>query len=265
MQKNEEQDFCGDCKNVVGDNAEAIFCDICELWFHIACQKLSKHEYVFLKKQKSKSQIHWYCDRCNRNSANFAKILGSLKSRQDSFDQRLIEVEGRLGNLETEIPKDGYDKDSIISLLKDDIQESLDQERRRLNLIIKNIPEQENELEFVNGMLRDEDISDGRILSAERIGPVKENELRRGESMYCRPVRITCPDTMTKWKILKKSKSLRNSKKGYNQIFIDLDLTKSQRIKEKELRDELRRRRDDGERNIGIKKGKIVAFRATPT
>ena len=63
------------------------------------------------------------------------------------------------------------------------MQERLDKERRKLILIIKNIPEQENELEFVNKMLGDEDISDERILSAERVGrPVNENGLRKGES-----------------------------------------------------------------------------------
>ena len=93
-----------------------------------------------------------------------------------------------------------------------------------------------------------------QVLSADRLGRLRDDR----NDTYCRPVRVTCSNVQLKWRILKKSKGFTNSKNGNENIFIDLDLTKKERLKDKELRKELKARKENGEDNLVIKKGVIV-------
>ena len=94
--------------------------------FHVSCQKISKQEYTSLKKQHGKSQIHWFCDRCNRNSANFAKLLGLINDRQDKLEERISHAETCITELEDEHKNHIHmDKDSIIKDIKD-LRETLE-------------------------------------------------------------------------------------------------------------------------------------------
>ena len=54
------------------------------------------------------------------------------------------------------------------------------------------------------------------------------------------------------------AKSLRNAGEEYRRIMIVPDLTIKEREENRKLREELRRRREDGERGLIIRKGRIV-------
>ena len=41
---------CGDCKNACRDNDKALFCYMCERWFHAACQKVGDDMYEVISK-----------------------------------------------------------------------------------------------------------------------------------------------------------------------------------------------------------------------
>ena len=60
-----------------------------------------------------------------------------------------------------------------------------------------------------------------------------------------------------KRQILSKAKTLRNSTE-WNRVYISPDLTPKERAENKKLRDELKRRRNEGEANLIIRKGVIT-------
>ena len=74
-----------------------------------------------------------------------------------------------------------------------------------------------------------------------------------------RPIKITFTDITVKREVLSNSKKLRDSlditAKG---VFFNPDLTAEQRKRDKELRDEMWAIREKEQRNVAIKKGKIV-------
>ena len=71
-----------------------------------------------------------------------------------------------------------------------------------------------------------------------------------------RLLRVTLGDIRTKREILGKAKLLKFSK--FKDIYINPDLTADQREADGRLRAELKRRRNEGETNIYIKRGNIV-------
>ena len=68
---------------------------------------------------------------------------------------------------------------------------------------------------------------------------------------------ITLEDISIKRSILKQATKLRNSSK-WNEVFIFPDLTPKERQTNKKLREELRNRKQVGEKNLIIRRGKIV-------
>jgi len=71
-----------------------------------------------------------------------------------------------------------------------------------------------------------------------------------------RPIKLSLPDEKTKFKVLGKSKVLRNYQAQQN-IGIKPDLTRQQQLEDKELREQLKKRKDEGE-DVMIYKNKII-------
>lgn len=72
------------------------------------------------------------------------------------------------------------------------------------------------------------------------------------------PLLVKLETVGLKWAIVGRGKNLRNSEdENKRRIMVGPDLTKKERIRDKELRDELRRRRDNGERGLYINRGQI--------
>ena len=79
------------------------------------------------------------------------------------------------------------------------------------------------------------------------------------ERTKARPLKITFTELKTKREVLIRSKELRNSENPINKnLFVNPDLTEEQRKKDRELRDEMWKIRETENKNVAIKKGKIV-------
>ena len=58
---------CTGCKSVVKQKDKAISCDICMIWFHAECVKISQVNYTAIKKISSSCQgFKWLCEKCDR-------------------------------------------------------------------------------------------------------------------------------------------------------------------------------------------------------
>jgi len=71
--KKNEEASCAVCSKIVSNEDLALECEICETWFHISCEDITKQEYDFLSDHKS---VHWYCSTCNKNVAKVIRIRG---------------------------------------------------------------------------------------------------------------------------------------------------------------------------------------------
>ena len=69
---------------------QALNCEICNQWFHSACQaNMTKTKYEFLNKQST--NIHWYCDTCNI-TASLLMTITNLKVNQDQLTLEVNEI-----------------------------------------------------------------------------------------------------------------------------------------------------------------------------
>lgn len=189
------------------------------------------------------------------------KMQGTLVTLQTKMN----DVEGALCKvLETQ-----RKQDLEISALKEDMlrmreenenimNEMEDRERRKSNLIISGVQEKEDgsveerrcwDKEKVETLLHDLGDFDSSIVAhIHRLGKVNSRKPRL--------LKIICKDSDTKRSVLHRAKDLRGMP-GYDRIFVNSDLTPAQQMKEKSLREDLRRRRGLGQ-DVMIKRGKIV-------
>ena len=137
------------------------------------------------------------------------------------------------------------------------LEEINDRDRRRKNLVISgiaestsgSIEEKNRDKERVNCLLKELSIDGDEILRRiHRIGKQVEGRDRL--------LRVVCCDEESKIGVLRQAKLLRNT--SFKKVYINPDLTKTQREERKRLREELKRRKDVGE-DVTIRYGRIVA------
>ena len=61
---------CSVCHKSIGDKENSIFCDLCKLWVHIKCSKLSYIDYQYL----SGCNDPWYYLYCNSEIYAFGSL-----------------------------------------------------------------------------------------------------------------------------------------------------------------------------------------------
>lgn len=137
--------------------------------------------------------------------------------------------------------------------------EILEKEKRKKNLIIYNLIESDKE-----------DARERYMEDREHIKNIFTEELLQGDygverlvrlgkrnSEQRRPLLVEMKTEKEKMDILVNAKRLRHSVL-YPRLYVNRDLTASERKKEKELRDQLREKRNNGENHFTIRRGKIV-------
>jgi hypothetical protein len=140
---------------------------------------------------------------------------------------------------------------------EDILRETQDRYRRRKHLIVAGLPESPS------GSIDDRKMYDNKkiiaIMSEIGLPDFKPKEIMRiGKFGSQRPrlLRIKCKNVETKMSILRLAKNLRKSA-DFPNIYINPDLTRTQREKDKILWTELKARRQAGETVI-IRRGRIT-------
>jgi len=192
--KDEKGDKCANCSKSVGEKEMGIQCEICSAWFHSKCVDISAEVYSFMEKNKN---VHWYCDSCNKGVACVIEEVSKLKLRQDLMDQSLKEIRSEIVELKIGIMKMDTKKETAIEVklldvvekklehkVESKVDESMDIERRKYNLVVQGIKEEEG--------TDDEKIID-ELMSSLHCAPrnVEEiNRIGRKAEGRIRPVRI---------------------------------------------------------------------------
>ena len=144
----------------------------------------------------------------------------------------------------------------------ENIDEYLEREKRKLNLIIHNLPESASSDPAARSHHEEENFK--KILKDEfRLTGVQvEKYVRLGRPNVERPrprlLLVVLKDFQSKREILRKAKDLRDST-TWGNIYISPDLTPKERELNKSLRMELRERKQNGETDIIIRRGQIVS------
>ena len=137
--------------------------------------------------------------------------------------------------------------------------EKLEKEKRKNNLIIYNLQESDSKVPLQR--YRDDEIHMKKIFEQElhrkNFNIVKIIRLGRKTEDVRRPTLVELGSEKEKMDILVHAKEMRHSTE-YPKLYINRDLTADERLKEKNLRDQLREKRREGQNDYIIRNGRIV-------
>ncbi len=274
----EEPSPCGRCRKMVVRGDEALACDICEQWFHIKCERVTKSQY---KQQvaKGKSNFHWFCDTCNILQSGVIKQMTILKAEHSQLKERLDKLEETRATkeeLQNELEKKA-NKDDMESLeqrvatlegnngtpglpgnqdnqgpstsgtdqAKEVIKEIKDQEERKLNVIIFDLAEGSSQNNQDNVKHDKEEVKEiGKICQAS----IKKDDVtmarrlgKKTDGGKPRPLLITLSSDEKKKALFVNLKKLQTAPDKYKKISVRHDLTPKQQEDEKALREEAKK------------------------
>lgn len=173
------------------------------------------------------------------------------KEVKKSFAEILKGEEGR-GRKEDEATSSMLGK-ACSRKLQMEVAEAIERDKRRNKLVIMGVPEEE-EAEGEKGIIRD--IVDC-LLQETRAEFVCVGRIGR-KGVKPRPLRIIMEDNIHRRKLLARAKGLKGLS-GKEAIYIMRDMTAMEQLEDKKLRDEVRRRRDTGEKKVHIVRGVVVS------
>jgi hypothetical protein len=261
--------MCSKCENAVEEEQDSIQCYDCKDWIHKECTSLSDRDFSYLcEDSSSDAGIQWACESC---LAGEGEKRGDVEAKLDRLIRLFESVDTRLSRLETSCTGEELEKkieDTVNKKVNALWEEKIEKEKRELNLIITNIPEsekadrdekQQDDIKAVKNLVQQ--ICPG--LEKEPITePVRLGRVNAGSKPRLLKVKVQSHET--KKEILKNARHLNRGKAQENKIYINPDRTPAERQKDKELRQELKRRIGEGETDIGIRGGKIVAVKWSP-
>ena len=142
-------------------------------------------------------------------------------------------------------------------------EESVEKEKRRCNVVVHNLPESEagsskdcSEKDIIKFMsiIRDELHIHARVISSFRVG--------QKHRVKPRLLIVKFETETAKWDVVRNARHLQHSQRWGN-IYINPDLTKNEREAANQLRQELDRRRESGEKDLAIRNKRILQVEGT--
>ena len=264
----------------------SIDCGQCGAWFHVTeCTNLTADQFDLLSSTDQEEVILWNCPDCVRDKGRDHKKLSCLEdalttltiqvgvmcSKMDGFDTHLEniidqKVSEKVNEKFQEIVKT-HQLQQIQPVPEVTPDEREEREKRKLNIVLVNIPESEKEDSKEN---TEEDLK--RV--TELLGTITQIE----EGDVVEPVRLGQKDPKEKRPRFLRLRVISSAKKGAifknatklntddaigpkDRIYINRDLTPIQRKADSLLREEYARRRTAGEKYLKIRRGKIVVER----
>ena len=255
-------DSCRECSYLVKVGEPGVTCDKCEIWYHVECVGISEDEYRCMLKDANLAspKFHWYCRFCKQKCIEAVSKVDLLETQTRNLATKVEKLSERVNTIESSMSK------SVKENVRSSLDERADIERRKHNLIVLNMAEsnidgasawytakkKEADLALFSEIAEsslDIEASLLNITDNVRLG-AKRNDGKP------RPLKVTFRDMNIKREVLGKAKLLRNTR--HRNIYINPDLTPEQRKADSELRKHLKNRRNEGETDIYISKGKIV-------
>lgn len=157
---------------------EYMTCNVCEYVFHAKCEGVSAQQFsLFRELDKLKTHYEWLCSTCRK--VDIMNILKSVHAMQDIIEKLELEVESlKQANSAHSVVSSsaelgvGSRQNSVLS---EAVNEALDIERRKMNLIVSGIPvsNEKSDTELLHALLEDPvlDISGTiSVCNVQRVG-----------------------------------------------------------------------------------------------
>ncbi len=255
---------CGRCRKLVKRGDCALQCEICRQWFHIKCEEVTKQEYKMMqesnqpKQAKKHIKLHWFCATCNCQTVDFMTGLSIQQGRLDNIERRVEGIENdiktnnenveslkervnKIENNQGNLTKCDGDEGELHKILRKKLKEHSDEEReqnrRKNNIVVFNLPESDGgtpqdrmnrDLEAFNKLTKEGckmEVKKNEIEKCYRLGKVENNKTR--------PLLIKLKDEEKKKKLFLSLQTLREHKGKYENVKIGHDMTKTQREEHK--------------------------------
>ena len=243
-------------------------CKICAYVFHAKCEGVSAQQFsLFRELDKLKTHYEWLliesvsegfltysCSTCRK--VDIMNILKSVHAMQDKIEKLELEVESlKQANSAHSVVSSsaelgvGSRQNSVLS---EAVNEALDIEHRKMNLIVSGIPvsNEKSDTELLHALLEDPIFDISGTISVCNVQQVGHSGL----------LLITFGSLECKRAVLRSASRLRASAiSSHRDVYISPDLTRKQREIEYQLRVELKVRKASGETGLRISKDRIVS------
>ena len=98
---------CPDCTKVIEENDDALQCELCDYWYDIGCQNITKATYKFLEQnarsRHQSNRLHWYCRACDTGAVKILKAVTKISRRQDALEQKLADNTAKISRHDSQI------------------------------------------------------------------------------------------------------------------------------------------------------------------
>lgn len=213
---------CLKCRN--NNDGESITCDGCDRKIHLSCSTLNATELKVMTLRGGKRTLKFFCDDCLEGIRIMPKLLQKLDSLEERVNQMVAE------------PK------TLTTLSEDTVAcELVERQKRSSNIVIFNMPDSDNDVNAAKEVFTNLVNKRIDIKSATRVGRENKKGLRA--------LKITLQDSIMASEILR---AKRDPLKGRN-IYIAADLTPCQRAHLNKVKEELLKRKNEGEQNLILK------------
>lgn len=286
-----EEGKCGECKRAIGRGDKAVQCELCELWFHCRCENVADDTYKLMNQdkihfycgrcdkaagsilkivigiQKKQDNMAGELNRVKEEVAGIANKTTVLQNQLDGvvqhFEREIQEIkEGPSRGstteerdvAETEVKKMQSQLDSTVREMKEEMEENLEIERRKMNIIIHGLQDKDAEADVEEVIKL---LEEGLHLDYSRHVEGMVRIGRRVTDQKPRPLKIMLKRVESRKEILIRAKDLKGVE-AYSKVYITPDLTRKQQEKDKELRWHLKKAREEGHPSARIRNGKVV-------
>lgn len=289
----------GACKSQLISGKDSIECERCEKRFCLKCSALSSEEFGLFTKMNA---AHWFCPPCEFKAMEAVKMdqiveerckkfLGETQKRLEKLEQmsngwsKVEELCKRLESDVKEIKSSLTDKQrmepsdiaqdvlasSVQSIFQDCVKEESEKDKRKHNIVVYGLAENDSEdgkerqyydTASTRGMLDYLEI-EGEVKRVIRLG---RRQLDASEtSSRPRPVLVEFSNADSSAEAKRKASKLRFGPKDFKELYIQADLTKTERAARNELVKEMKRRKSEGDNNWMIRGEKLVKRKDPPS
>ena len=254
---------CSRCKREIIEGQEAIECELCKIWVHaVTCEKMPKNVYNYISRLGSK--LHWFCSKCDSHAIKTLNMLTKVHKSNEDLQKSFTDLEKKFEDFvdKNHTPVKETVKSADLSAVHVDVEikEALEIENRKLNVVVKNMPncnseETESDQQEFEKILQKLKVKVD-IDSCTRIGKITDGRQQL--------LRVKLKDYTQKMNLLKCCSSLAKCDE-YKNVYISPDRTKRQQLADYKLRQELRHLRENGQTDFYIRRGTITKKKvATP-
>nr|CAH7714010.1 unnamed protein product [Callosobruchus chinensis] len=213
-------------------------CSICKKTFKNSCVDISSAEVRLLNSNKG---CDWSCRSC-RAFGNEMKDLKAL----------ILKLQEDIQVLKSEaVAVNSPNQDDFLEEIITEVEE---RSKRRKNLVIFGVPEQDQSLSNNDQVSRDVTNTVeilrvmNRDIDAQAIKPIRLGKHVEGKS---RPIKVYFGSEQQVTQIIHNARALRNSR--YKKVSVSYDRTPRQQAHYKRIKEQLQERENAGEANLKIK------------